>query len=140
MSTDRPTVEPRVRFTGFKFERELNHRCYCEITLERPDGQAFSGTENAVGDGPAELRCIASATVRALEAAIGSPETFEVLGVKAIKAFDTSVVLVAMSARRGDNVQRLVGSYLATDDTERGAALAVLNATNRYLGNTVFSR
>ena len=33
-----------------------------------------------------------------------------------------------------------VGSYLATDDTERGAALAVLNATNRYLGNTVFSR
>lgn len=130
----------RVRFTGFSFERRPNNSFRCEVTLARPDGDAFSGKEEGVGDGPAELRCVANATVAALEAAMDKAGTFEVLGVKAIKAFDTSVVLVAMSARRDDEVQRLVGSYLATDDTERGAALAVLNATNRYLGNTVFSR
>ena len=130
----------RVRFTGFEFERLPNGRCRSEVVLERPGGGEFHGKDEAIGSAAAELRCVANATVTALEAAIGAEGTFEVLGVKAIKAFDTSVVLVAMSARQGDKVQRLVGSYLATDDAERGAALAVLNATNRYLGNTVFSR
>ena len=35
---------------------------------------------------------------------------------------------------------RVVGSYLTETDTARGAALAVLNATNRILGNRLFMR
>jgi len=130
----------RVRFADFRFDRFPNSRCRAEVVLQSPAGRDFTGVADAVGEGPAELRAVAQATVDALEGAIDSPGTFEVLGVKAIKAFDTIVLLVAMSARRGDDVQRLVGSYLATRDPERGAALAVLNATNRYLGNTIFSR
>jgi hypothetical protein len=36
--------------------------------------------------------------------------------------------------------QRVVGSFLTENDTPRGAALAVLNATNRILGNRLFMR
>ena len=32
------------------------------------------------------------------------------------------------------------GSYLTENDSARGAALAVLNATNRILGNRLFMR
>jgi hypothetical protein len=60
---------------------------------------------------------------------------FEVLGVKAVRAFDATVVIVSLSARTETSVSRLVGSYLAETDLPKGAALAVLNATNRMLGN-----
>ena len=130
----------RVKFSEFRFERFPNSRCRAEVVLQSPAGREFTGVAEGVGEGPAELRAVARATVDALEGAINAPGVFEVLGIKAIKAFDTLVLLVAMSARREDETQRLVGSYLAAEEPERGAALAVLNATNRYLGNTIFSR
>jgi hypothetical protein len=82
-----------------------------------------------------ELRCSADAAVRALERVVQPKLGFEVLGVKAVRAFDATVVIVSLSARTDTSVSRLVGSYLAETDLPRGAALAVLNATNRMLGN-----
>jgi len=63
-----------------------------------------------------------------------------VLGVKAVRAFDATVVIVSLSAKTDASASRLVGSYLTENDPPRGAALAVLNATNRLLGNYYFAR
>ena len=41
---------------------------------------------------------------------------------------------------RRDGPTESSGSYLTENDTARGAALAVLNATNRMLGNRLFMR
>jgi len=50
------------------------------------------------------------------------------------------VVIVSLAVH-GDAIgHRVVGSYLTEADTPRGAALAVLNATNRILGNRLFMR
>ena len=65
---------------------------------------------------------------------------FELLGVKAVRAFDATVVIVSLSARDAAHASRLVGSYLTDNDPPRGAALAVLNATNRILGNYFATR
>ena len=81
------------------------------------------------------MRCAAHATVRALERAAQPDLAFEVLGVKAVRAFDATVVIVSLSARSAETVSRLVGSNLTEGDPSRGAAVAVLNATNRLLGN-----
>ena len=64
---------------------------------------------------------------------------FELLGVKAVRAFDATVVIVSVACHNGVAV-RLVGSCLRETDLPRGAALAVLNATNRVLGNVIFTR
>lgn len=130
----------RVKFVSFDFDRFPNSRFRARVGLERPYGETFVGTAEAVGSSAAELRCASEAAVEALRHVVGDACTFELLGVKAIKAFDTTVVIVAISARRDQGVRRLVGSYLATDHPERGAALAVLNATNRFLGNSIFTR
>ena len=45
-----------------------------------------------------------------------------------------------MSAHVQSLASRLVGSYLTETDPPRGAALAVLNATNRLLGNFLVTR
>lgn len=85
------------------------------------------------------LRCAAQAAVLALESAIGRRVTFELLGVKSLRAFDANVIIVSLTTHGEGPARRIVGSYLAEDDLERGAALAVLHATNRLLGN-VFAR
>ena len=87
-----------------------------------------------------ELRCCAEATVRALERVVQPKMGLELLGVKAVRAFDAIVVIVSLSARQESRASRLVGAYLAETDPPRGAALAVLNATNRILGNFFATR
>jgi hypothetical protein len=66
--------------------------------------------------------------------------SFELLGVKAVRAFDATVVIVSLAVHGEGKGERVVGSYLTENDTPRGAALAVLNATNRMLGNRLFMR
>jgi hypothetical protein len=103
------------------------------------DGRRFEGSSDGVSSQTGELRCCAVAAVNALEQAVQPRVTFELLGVKAVRAFDATVVIVSLSAR-AEQATRLVGSCLTEADPPRGAALAVLNATNRLLGNYLATR
>jgi hypothetical protein len=76
----------------------------------------------------------------ALGQAVEGGLSFELLGVKAVRAFDATVIIVSLAVHGDGSGQRVVGSYLTETDTPRGAALAVLNATNRILGNRLFMR
>ena len=87
-----------------------------------------------------ELRCSAQATLKGLGELAGDACSFSLLGVRMIKAFGAGVVIVALSATSKDEVRRLVGSVLVEEEPERGAALAVLNATNRYLEPLLFEQ
>ncbi len=80
-----------------------------------------------------DLRVSAEACLRALEDYSAQAHDFEILGVKVLKAFDANLAVVSLSHRDARGRTRLVGSYLAEDDSNRGAAIAVLNATNRIL-------
>jgi hypothetical protein len=78
------------------------------------------------------LRCGAQACLNAL-AQVVQDKAFEVLGVKAVRAFDENVVIVSLAMRGSGDGPRLVGSCLAGEKLARGAAIAVLNATNRLI-------
>jgi hypothetical protein len=54
--------------------------------------------------------------------------------VKHIRAFDSNLAIVSITHRQDGTNYPLVGCYLAREDVCRGAAIAVLNATNRVLG------
>ncbi len=116
----------RLRFQDFAFERLPSGRCSAKVVLSWADGRQFTGESDGVISQAGELRCCAEAT--------------ELLGVKAVRAFDAVVVIVSLSARQEARASRLVGAYLAETDPPRGAALAVLNATNRILGNFFATR
>ena len=131
--------DERLRFQEFGFQRLANGRCRAKVVLTWSDGRRFEGSSDGVSSQTGELRCCAVAAVNALEQAVQPRVTFELLGVKAIRAFDATVVIVSLSAR-AEEVTRLVGSCLTEVDPPRGAALAVLNATNRLLGNYLATR
>ena len=136
----RPAVADRMRFEVFGFERRPSGRCRARVQLSWTDGREFVGESEGETSQAGELRCSAEAAVRALRQAVNPDVVLELLGVKAVRAFDATVVIVSLSVRSEGNVWRMVGSYLTETDPPRGAALAVLNATNRVLGNYVTTR
>lgn len=139
--TASPTRESRERlkFADFSFSADASGQCSSRVVLEWSPGMSYVGEAQGLASATGELRCAAEATVRALEKAVQGKVSLELLGVKAVRAFDSVVVIVSLSCHDGF-AQRVVGSYLAAEEVPRGAALAVLNATNRLLGNVVFTR
>jgi hypothetical protein len=133
-------LNDRLRFADFQLERLTNGRCRARVGLTWRDSEQFSGTCEGLASQAGELRCAAQACVDALTQAVQGGVQFELLGVKAVRAFDATVVIVSLAAHGEEAGQRVVGSYLTDADTARGAALAVLNATNRILGNRLFMR
>jgi hypothetical protein len=133
-------VAERLKFQEFAFERLPNGRCCAHVVLAWADGRVFEGRAEGVTSQAGELRCAAIAAVQALGSAVEPTVDFDLLGVKAVRAFDATVEIVALAARGTELTARLVGSSLTETDPPRGAALAVLNATNRMLGNYLVTR
>ena len=135
-----PRLNDRLRFADFSIDRLPNGRCRAHVLLTWLDAERFTGEAEGLASQAGELRCAAQACVNALTQAVQDGMGFELLGVKSVRAFDASVVIVSLSLRGEEGGQRVVGSFLSDTDAARGAALAVLNATNRVLGNKFFMR
>lgn len=128
-----PEARRRVRLVGVEMERPRIGRALATVELE------WGGTvhrEQAEGDaGPAaELRLVATATLRSLERVLGGALAFELVGIRSLHAFDNDLMVVLTRPRQTPR-QSLVGVALVPENPIRSASLAVLNATNRILGN-----
>ncbi len=129
----------RVRFANFAFTRTPSGHCTADVELEY-EGQRVSGHCTGQSSPLGDLRIAADAALRALEEFTERALRFEMLGVKLIRAFDANLVIVSVGQLGTDAPVRLVGCFLAETDIRRGAAVAVLNATNRVLGNYIATR
>ncbi len=76
----------------------------------------------------------------AIQKVVDPGRSFELRGVKSVHAFDTTVVIVCVGVTDSQGHRRLVGTFVADQGAERAAAVAVLNATNRYLSSDMFVR
>lgn len=125
---------PRARLRDFRFSRTQAAICTAEVELEAPDGRRVVGRGRGAAIPTGEVRAAAEATLAAL--ALLAPEgalPLELAGVKSLRAFDETIVIVAITADRAGEPARLLGCVLAGGDVARGAVLATLNATNRVL-------
>ena len=124
----------RLKFSDFGFTRTPSGQCSAEVSLEW-DSMIFRGRAIGQSSPLGDFRVAAEAALRALDDFAKDAMHFELLGIKHVRAFDSNLMIVSISLREGERLTRLVGCYLAETDTRRGAAMAVLNATNRVLGN-----
>ena|SRR5881394_2897342 len=132
---DRPG---RLFFHSFASERSPSGKCTARIVLEF-GGKQWNGRAEGQSSPIGDLRLGAEAAMHAVEDFADGALGLELMGVKLIRAFDANVVIVSATQRSARDV-KLVGCYLADEDAMRGAALAVLNATNRVLGNYLTTR
>ncbi|MCH7684230.1 MAG: hypothetical protein IIB35_11030 [Gemmatimonadetes bacterium] len=132
--------QQRVKFISHEMASTPEGHRRAEVTLEIPPNRTFVGTADCSEVSPGDLRCAALATVDALHRAMGDADnSLELIGARAVRAFDAHVVIVALSVNADGRTRRLVGSFLADKDLARGAAIAVLSATNRLLGRMMFA-
>jgi hypothetical protein len=137
-----PRLPDRLKFAEFTLDRLASGRCRARVVLSWQDNEEFAGESEGLASQAGELRCAAEACVISLSKAVKGEVKFELLGVKSVRAFDANVVIVSLAVPdQHQTTHRLVGCYLTEDaDPTKGAALAVLNATNRILGNRFFMR
>lgn len=128
----RTSRELRVRFSRFDLSRSKSGQTTAEVTLEL-DGKKHIGQSTGPSSPLGDLRISAEACLRAL-AGFAGPIGFELMAVKHIRAFDSNLAIVSITHKQDGSNFPLVGCYLAKEDVCRGAAIAVLNATNRVLG------
>src|SRR5258706_16478928 len=107
------TLRERLRFVDFELRRLQNGRCRARVVLEWPPDEQFIGSAEELGSQAGELRGAAQAALGAIERAMAARVNFELLGVKAVRAFDSTVVIVSLTSREKEaRASRLVGSYI----------------------------
>ncbi len=124
-----------VRFVTAQLEHFPKDRCRARVILDRPGHDLYIGTAERTLAEVDDLRCAAEAAAAALRQAV-APEDPEALHIQGVERFDVSGsegVLVAVDARRNNETRRLTGVCDIDGDPARAAALAVLQATNRFL-------
>lgn len=123
----------RLRFEHFEVDSFPDGRCRVEVLLEWK-GEVFHGEAEGTQTLQGEIRAGARAALGAAAAATDPRLTMQLMGVKAIRAFDAWVVIVSIRGRGEGSDYSLIGANACPDsETTRGAALAVLDATNRIL-------
>jgi hypothetical protein len=129
---DRPRRE-RLRFEDFVHETFQDGRTRVSVVLEWRD-QRHPGEATGVETREGAVRTAAQAALRAASAATGGRFEAELVGIKAVRAFDAWIVITSLRARTPGQNYRLLGSSEAPgDDTARGAVLSILDAVNRVL-------
>lgn len=107
----------------------------CRVTLKRGE-ESFEGEAEGLETDAARLELAARATVLAIAFAEGKAGSLALAGAQRVDAFGTEFVFVGVSARQGRESVLLSGSCAIRDSAEVAGALAVLDATNRWLEAT----
>ena len=128
-----PGVQRRVRFEDVQYERPHSNFFVVNVAIGWED-QSLWGRAEGEGGQAVELRVCAQATTAALYELLKGEVSFQLVGVKAVRVFDQDLVAVLLHSPQAPD-RRMVGVSLVVDDPYRSAVLAVLNATNRLLGN-----
>jgi hypothetical protein len=104
----------------------------CRVTLMK-DGTSFIGEARGVDGDRARLELSARATCLAISDADGQDRQFGLEGLRIFDAFERRFIFVGVTVRSGRESRLLAGTCEVVDSTETAAALAVLDATNRWI-------
>ena len=128
----------RLRFDGLTHDSEPDGRCRITVGLEWR-GRSFRGESQTLETHEGRVRGAAEASLVAARTAAGEGLRLNLIGVKAIRAFDGWVLVVRILAEVEGKGVRLLGASSTEEEgeLERASVQAVLDATNRVLGPTL---
>jgi hypothetical protein len=132
--TEDETNKRRLYFEDVEVRRSRSKGVTCRVTLRKGDTSYIGEAEGAETErSRAELA--ARAAVLAIGQAEGEARQLALDGCKLIDAFDREFVIVGLTARWGRESAFLSGTCEIKDSPETASVLAVLDATNRWIGH-----
>jgi hypothetical protein len=124
----------RLYFEDVEVRRSRTKGVTCRVTLRKGDASYIGEAEGAETErSRAELA--ARAAVLAIGQSEGEARQLALDGCKLIDAFDREFVIVGLTARWGRESAFLSGTCEIKDSPETASVLAVLDATNRWIGH-----
>lgn len=124
----------RYYFEDVEVRRSRAKGVTCRVTLRRGE-ESFIGESEGVESERSRADLAARATIQAILSAEGNERSLALDGVKIVDAFDREFVFVGVTARWGRDTALLTGSCEIRDSAETASALAVLDATNRWIAH-----
>jgi hypothetical protein len=128
------TSARRLRFDDVEVTSPRPDQVSCRVTLTAQDDRVFVGEGSSVVLGTAQMNAAARATVHAVQAFADTKVTLESCNKTHLGGRDVVLVVLSVSA---DPPQELIGAVMVRGDESKAAALAVLDATNRWLETRV---
>lgn len=144
LSPRRPMIAPmsekpeaprgRVRFVDLEFKPRPDGLGNVVVRMEW-QGREVLGDASDIITREGDLRMGAKASIETVLKIAGDVIQADLMGVKAVRAFDAWVVIASVRATAKGEEYRLLGAKACQgeDDLIRGAAIAVLDAMNRVL-------
>jgi len=125
-----------IRFVRSQVEDLGDGSCQAVVELEHRGRGTFTATARGPAAPADRLRAVARAASDALSDAFDDKGArVRVVNVQPVESLTKNAVMVTLAVTRGPDNQTLLGVCDVGDDPVRAAALAVLNATNRFLGD-----
>lgn len=117
------------------FEVESFPDGFLEASVELEwEGERHVGTARRAATLEGGLRAGAEAMIEAVGRVTGDRLRLSLRGVKAVRAFDSWVVVASIRGQGDEQRYSLLGSSACPDEnTPRGAAMAILDAVNRVV-------
>lgn len=123
----------RLVLESVHLERRTGEKIECTVTLS--DGEQYEGRATGMDHRTTRLTVVARAALEAVRQVAEQDRTLMLDGVEAVDAFGGQVVLALIHAMEDRRAIPLMGAALVEDSREETAVLAVLDATNRWVGN-----
>ncbi len=122
-----------IYFEDVEVRRSRVKGVTCRVTL-RKDEKSYSGEAEGAETERSRAELAARAALLAIVQADSEAQFVAVEGCKMFEAFEAEFIFVGISARDGRERVLLTGSCMVKDSPETASVLAVLDATNRWLG------
>jgi hypothetical protein len=126
-------VHRRLYFEDVEVRRSRSKGITCRVTLRKGE-QRFHGEAEGLESERQRFELAARAALSAICQAEGEVCALALEGYKVVDAFEREFVLVGVTARQGRDQSLTTGSAEVKDSPETASVLAVLDATNRWLG------
>ena len=125
----------RLYFEDVEVRRSRTRGVLCRVTLRKGD-ESFVGEAEGMESERSRVDLAARAALVAITQAEGGERTLALDGVTVVSAFDREFVFVGVTAKVARESHLLTGSCEIKDSAETASALAVLDATNRWIAYT----
>lgn len=124
----------RLYFEDVEVRRSRAKGVSCRVTLRKGE-ESFLGESEGVESERSRVDLAARATLLAISQAEKHERSLNLEGVKVIDAFDREFVFVGVTVRVARETALLTGSCEVRESAETASALAVLDATNRWIAH-----
>lgn len=124
----------KLYFEDVEVRRSRSKGVQCRVTLRKGE-ESYIGEAEGLESERSRVDLAARATLAAIVMAEGAEKGMALDGAVVIEAFGREFVFAGITARVGRDSALITGSCEIRESAETASALAVLDATNRWIGH-----